>query len=144
MLAFLRTLDRVTGSGGGGGDAGGVRWGALVLDDCYNRLTASALLADLFSGHTTLQDTVTGQVSNNNNNYNSDDDDGNDDSNHIERCNLRFLQSPHCAANCLQHNHLQITCDTSTAYYVQYASCHLVQRDSLAIKVERVETAFIL
>ena len=26
-------------------------------------------------------------------------------SNRIERCKSRFLQSPHCAANCLQHVH---------------------------------------
>ena len=27
----------------------------------------------------------------------------NDNNDHIERCNSRFSQSPHCAANCLQH-----------------------------------------
>ena len=32
------------------------------------------------------------------NNNNSNDDDDND---HIERHNSRFLQSPHCAMNCL-------------------------------------------
>ena len=39
-----------------------------------------------------------------------------------------FLQSPHCAVNCLQHvrssgpgrNRVQITCNTSSAYHVQH------------------------
>ena len=38
----------------------------------------------------------------------------------------------------------QITCNTSIAYHVQHAVCHVVRRDSLAIKFGRVETAFIL
>ena len=40
---------------------------------------------------------------NNNNITNDDDDNNNDDDNRIERRSLRFLQSPHCATNCLQH-----------------------------------------
>ena len=42
-----------------------------------------------------------------------------------------FLQSPHSAANCLQHvlkwpgrNRVQITCNTSNAYHVQ-VSCYV-------------------
>ena len=63
-----------------------------------------------------------------------------------------FLQSPHCAANCLQHVRSSglgaIVCkaraNTSSAYHVQPAACHLVRRDSSAIKFDRVEIAFIL
>ena len=57
-----------------------------------------------------------------------------------------FLQSPHCAANCLQHvrssgpgrNRVQITCNTSSTYHVQHVTCHVVRRDSAAIKFDRV------
>ena len=38
----------------------------------------------------------------------------------------------------------QITCNTSSAYRVQHAVCHLVRRDSSAVKFDRVEIAFIL
>ena len=63
-----------------------------------------------------------------------------------------FLQSYHCTANCLPtrmlkwsgRNCVQITCNTSSACHVQLAACHLVQRDSSAIKFDRVEIAFIL
>ena len=76
----------------------------------------------------------------------------NNNSNCIERCNLRFLQSPQCAANCLQHarssgpgrNRAQIMCNTSSDYHVQHALRHLVGRDSSAVKFDRVEIAFIL
>ena len=39
-----------------------------------------------------------------------------------------LLQSPHCAANCLQHvrsSGVLITCNTSNAYHVHVA-CHVV------------------
>ena len=41
-------------------------------------------------------------------------------------------------------NRVQITCNTSRAYHVQvsYVTCHLVRRDSSAIKFDRVEMAF--
>ena len=39
----------------------------------------------------------------NNNNNDNDDNDNNNNNNRIERCKSRCLQSPHCAANCLQH-----------------------------------------
>ena len=42
------------------------------------------------------------------------------------------------------HNRVQITCNTSSAYHAQPAVCHLVRRDSSAIKFDRVEIAFIL
>ena len=72
--------------------------------------------------------------------------------NRIERRNLRFLRSSNCDRNCRQHvpssspghNGVQITCNTSSAYHVQPAVCHLVQRDSSAISFDRVEIAFIL
>ena len=74
-------------------------------------------------------------------------------SNRIERCNSRFLQSPHSLRRELSptrthkwpgYNHVQITCNTSSAYHMQPAVCHLVWRDSSAIKFDRVEIAFIL
>ena len=41
----------------------------------------------------------------NNEEDDSDDDDNNDNNNDIciQRCNSRFVQSPHCATDCLQH-----------------------------------------
>ena len=39
---------------------------------------------------------------------------------------------------------MKITCNTSSAYHVQHAVCHLVRRDSSAIMFDRVEIAFIL
>ena len=59
-----------------------------------------------------------------------------------------FLQSPHSATNCLQHvctlkwlgrSHVQIMCNTSSAYHVQ-VSCYIpwVQRDSSTSKFSRV------
>ena len=76
----------------------------------------------------------------------------NNDSNHIERCNSRFLQSPHCAANCLRHVcsgdqgtvMVQTTCNTRSTYHMQHVTCHVVGRDSSAIKFGRVEISFIL
>ena len=63
-----------------------------------------------------------------------------------------FLQSPHSAANCLQHvrssgpsatvcksratHRALITCKC-------HVTCHLVRRDSSAVKFDRVEIAFI-
>ena len=38
----------------------------------------------------------------------------------------------------------QIRCNTSNAYHVQRVVCHLVRRDSSAIKFHRVEITFIL
>ena len=37
-----------------------------------------------------------------------------------------FWQSPHCAANCLQYvrNHVQIMCNTSSTYHMQYIMLH--------------------
>ena len=52
----------------------------------------------------------------------------------IERHYSRFLQSPHCAVNCLQH--AQISCKTSSAYRVRHVVYHLARRDSSAIKLD--------
>ena len=63
-----------------------------------------------------------------------------------------FLQSPHSAANCLQHvrssgqgaivcNHVQHIERLSRA--TCRVTCHLARRDSSAIKFDRVEIAFI-
>ena len=46
----------------------------------------------------------------------------------------------HSCANHVQH---QITCNTSSAYHVQHVVCHLVRRDSSAVKFDRVEISFI-
>ena len=47
-----------------------------------------------------------------------------------------MLKWPGC--NCVQ-----ITCNTSSAHHVQHAVCHVVRRDSSAIKFYRVEITFI-
>ena len=49
----------------------------------------------------------------------------------------RALKWPGC--NCVQ-----ITCNTSSAHHLQHVVCHVVQRDSSAIKFDRIEIAFIL
>ena len=41
-------------------------------------------------------------------------------------------------------NREQITCNVSSAYHVLCAVCHLVRRDSSAIKFDRVKIVFIL
>ena len=41
------------------------------------------------------------------------------------------------------HDRVQITCNTSSAYHVQHVMCHVVRRDSSAIKFDRGEIAFI-
>ena len=76
----------------------------------------------------------------------------NNNNNCIERCSSNFFQSPYCAANCFQHltlkwprcSRAQITCYISSAYRVQHVVCHVVRRDSSAVKFDRVEIAFIL
>ena len=63
-----------------------------------------------------------------------------------------FLQSPHSAANCLQHVRSSgpgtIVCESRATRRALvtckcHATCHLVRRDSSAIKFDRVEIAFI-
>ena len=63
-----------------------------------------------------------------------------------------FLQSPHSAANCLQHVRSSgpdaIVCKSRATHRAFitckcHVTCHLVRRDSSAIKFDRVELAFI-
>ena len=41
-------------------------------------------------------------------------------------------------------NRVQITCNTSSAFYLEHIVCYVLRRDSSAIKFDRVEIAFIL
>ena len=74
-----------------------------------------------------------------------------DNNNRIERHNPRFftissLRRGLPATRSLRwpgRNRLQITCNASGAHHVQYV-CHMVRRDSSAIKFDRVEIAFIV
>ena len=63
-----------------------------------------------------------------------------------------FSQSPHSAANCLQHVRSSgpgaIVCKSRATHRALimckcHVTCHLVRRDSSAIKFDRVEIAFI-
>ena len=71
---------------------------------------------------------------------------GNSNSNCIQRCNLRFFiisllcsePSPTRTLKWPGRNFVQITCNTSSAYHMQHVACHIVRRDSSAIKFERV------
>ena len=63
-----------------------------------------------------------------------------------------FLQSPHSAVNCLQHVRSSglgaIVCKSRATHRTLitckcHDTCHLVRRDSSAIKFDRVEVAFI-
>ena len=57
---------------------------------------------------------------------------------------LRRELSPARTLNWPRHYRVKITCNTSSAYHMQCVVCHLVRRDSSAIKFDRVEIAFIL
>ena len=70
----------------------------------------------------------------------------------IERHNLRFfftissLRHELSTTHMLKwpgHSHMQITCNTLNAYHVQHVMCHVVRRDSTAIKFDRLEIAII-
>ena len=63
-----------------------------------------------------------------------------------------LLQSPHSAANCLQHVRSSgpgaVVCKSRATHRVFitckcHVACHVVRRDSSAIKFDRVEIAFI-
>ena len=91
---------------------------------------------------------------------NNDDDNNNDNNNNnnnnnnnrIERSNSRFstIWSLRCKLSPTRtlmwpgRNRVQITCNTSSAYPVLHVVCHVVRRDSSAIKFDRVEITFIL
>ena len=73
--------------------------------------------------------------------------------NHIQRRNSTyFLQSPHCAAICLQHvlssgQHAIVSKSRAThpsGYHMQHVMCHVVSRVSSAIKFDKVGIACIL
>ena len=76
----------------------------------------------------------------------------NNNNNCIERRNSRFFTisslrrelSPKRTLKWPVCNRVQIMCNTSSVYHMQHAVCHLVRRDSSAIKMDRVEIAFIL
>ena len=76
----------------------------------------------------------------------------NNNSNCIQRRSLRLFTisslcselSPTRTLKWPRHNHVKIMCNTSSAYHVQHVVCHLVWRDSSAIKLDRVRRAFIL
>ena len=58
--------------------------------------------------------------------------------------NRDFLQSPHSAANRLQHissgrNGVQITCKTSGAYHVQHAVYHVVRRTAQLMNLTKLK-----
>ena len=63
-----------------------------------------------------------------------------------------FLQSPHSATNCLQHARSSgpgaTVCKSRATHRALitckcHVTCHLVRRDSSAVKFDRVEIAFI-
>ena len=63
-----------------------------------------------------------------------------------------FLQSPHSAVNCLQHARSSglgaVVCKSRATHRALITckcrvTCHLVRRDSSAIKCDRIEIAFI-
>ena len=78
--------------------------------------------------------------------------DNNNNNNCIQRRSSRFFTnsslrrelSPTRTLKWPRHNRVKITCNTSSAYHVQCVACHIVRRDSSAIKFNRVEIAFIL
>ena len=83
--------------------------------------------------------------------FNNDDNNNHNDC--IERHNLRFLQSPHCATNtyaqvaqaqsCANHVQHQMTRNTPSAYHMQHAVYQVVGRDSQAVKFDRVYIPFL-
>ena len=74
----------------------------------------------------------------------------NNNNDSIEKRNSRFFTisslrrklSPTCTLKWPGCNCVQITCNTSGAYHVQHVMCHLVRRDSSAIKFDRVYIRF--
>ena len=98
-----------------------------------------------YAMHTELNTDFTDIVDNSSDDDNNDDDNNDNDSKHdgdIERSNVRFLQSPHCTANCLQHAclhsqgavmwkshatcHVHITCNLSNGLYCKGTALQLI------------------
>ena len=75
-----------------------------------------------------------------------------DDHDRAIRCNSSFfynlLTAPRTVSNTLaevaRRSRVQITCKTSGAHHVQQVVCRVVRSDGTAIKLDRVEIAFIL
>ena len=61
---------------------------------------------------------------------------------------IREFYNPLTALQTVSNTYAQgpgeIMCNTSSTYHVQHAVCHLVRRDSSAIKFDRVEITFTL
>ena len=57
---------------------------------------------------------------------------------------LRRELSPTLTLKWPERNHVQTTYNSPRAYHVQHAVCHVVGKDSSAIKFNRVEITFIL
>ena len=89
---------------------------------------------------------------NNNNNNNKQPRNKQNDNDSIERRDSRYFSistlcrelSPTRTLKWLGRNRAQITCNTSSAYRVQRVVCHMVRRDTSAIKLDSVIVAFIL
>ena len=104
---------------------------ALMVVGVCGKWALSACMANEHSGHHTTTTTTT---------------------NCIQRRNLRFFTisslhrklSPTRTLKWPRHNRVKITCNTLSAYHVQRVVCHLVRRDSSAIKFDTAEIAFIL
>ena len=70
----------------------------------------------------------------------------NNDNNRIQKAQFKIITisslrrelSPTRTLKWPGRNRAQITCNTSRAYHVQHVVCHLVRRDSSAIKFDRV------
>ena len=56
---------------------------------------------------------------------------------------LRCELSPTCTLKWPRHNRVKSTFNTWRAYHVQHVVCHLEQRDSSAVKFDRVEITFV-
>ena len=84
---------------------------------------------------------------NNNNNNNNNNWFERRDSICFTISSLRCKLSPTCTLKWPGLNCVQIMCNTGTAHHMQHVVCHLVRRDSSAIKVEslnHIDFSFIL
>ena len=113
-----------------------LRW-AFVALHCFFLTGHAWQCVPRFSGSRVIYD-------NNNNNNNNN--------NCIQRRSSRFSTisllrhelSPNRTLKWRRHNSVKIKCNTPKVYHVQRVVCHLVWRDSSAIKFDRVEITFIL
>ena len=92
---------------------------------------------------------MTSNNNSNNSNSNNNDDD-NDNNNSIKRRDSRYFIISSLRHHLSQKStfkwpgrySVQIMCNASSAYDMQHIVCHVVQRDSSAIKFDRVEITF--